>query len=277
MEPEELKYLRKKEQYLSTWLSRYSKAKDIVPDVQKDLDLTTWGIHALENRPPIANEVPSNVDLSYYASRAYHFTRAALPMIPNYNSGMMSTASSTGIANASAIYSYVAKYADIPDSNAVDFANKQTGLYREIQAQQERPKEVRSLMQVFCTVQTLQRFDTATMSYLSSKSRAVTSIDSANSIRNTLYGFKGDLFEKARATPKENMTWVKMSQKLAKGVKESEVLTRNEVTLTSLISGLSEILKDRDHGSITNLDNLWTRSLDFMYTLLNLLKPVSQT
>jgi hypothetical protein len=97
-------------------------------------------------------------------------------------------------------------------------------------------------------------------------------MDAANSIRNTLDGLKGDLFKKARTTPKENMTWETMSQRLAKGADEAGILIREDAIRTLLINGLSEILKNREHGSTTNLDNLWTQTLDFIYSVLNLLK-----
>lgn len=275
MEPEELKNLHQKEQHLDEWLRRYGNAKEIVPDVQKNLDMTRWEIGALEGRPTVAGEVPSAADLPYITLEDYRLTQSALPMMPVYNPVTMGTASSSTVSGLAIIYSHIAKYADIPDSHAIDFSNNQTKLYREIQEKQERPKQVRNLMQVYCSAQTLQRFDTATQAYLSTKSGAVTRMDAANAIRNTLDGHKGDLFERARKTPKENMTWATMSQRLAKGDDEREALLRNETIRTSVYSGLSETLKARSQSSTTNIDNLWTQTLDFIYAVLNLLKPIS--
>jgi len=277
MEPEELKNLHQKEQHYREWLRRFSKAKDIVPYVQKDLEITCWEIEALENRPTVAGEIPSGAtNLPYYTEQDYKVTQSALPLMPEYNPTVIAgTASSANVSGAMFIYNHIAQYADFKDVEAIRFSNEQTKRYRDIQTQQERPKQVQSLMQVYCGAQTLQRFDTATQTYLSSKSGAVTRMDAANAIRNVLDGLKGDLFEKARTTPNENMTWITMSNRLARGSQESELLARNDAIRTSLYSGLSEILKNRDPGSTNNLDNLWTQVLDFIYSVLNLLKPVS--
>lgn len=276
MESGELGDLRKKEEHLSEWLRRYGKARDIVPDVQRNLDITKWEISALENLPTVAGEVPYTSHLRYSIARDYELTRSALPMMPDYDQSMIGTASSATTSGVIAVYNHVAKYGDINDVRAIEFSQTQTRQYREIQARQGRPKQVRCLMEAFCGANTLKRFDEATQAYLSSISGADTKPHAANAIRNVLYGLDGDLFKMAQATPSEQMTWRKMAQRLAKGNAECELLVRNETTRASIISGLSDILKDRSPGAATNLDNLWAQTLDFIYTVLNLLKPVSQ-
>jgi len=275
MESDELNSLRKKEEHLSEWLRRYGKARDVVPHVQKNLDITRWEIGALENRPTVAGEVPYTAHLHYSIAQDYELTQSALPMMPVYNTAAIGTASSATTSGAMAIYNHVAKYGDLNDVKAVEFSRAQTKLYREIQAQQERPKQVRGLMELYCGANTLERFDIATQAYLSSISGAVTRMQAANAIRNTLDGIKGDLFNRARATPNEHMTWEKMAPRLAKGDAECELLLRNETTRTSLISGLSDILKDRSPSATTNLENLWVQTLDFIFAALSLLKPAS--
>lgn len=96
-------------------------------------------------------------------------------------------------------------------------------------------------------------------------------------MRNVFNGVKGDLFEKARKTPNENMTWITMYQRLAKGENERQALLRNDTVRTSLNKDLSETLKDRANSSTNNIDNLWTQTLDFIYTVLNLLTPVASS
>ena len=246
-----------------------------MPYVQKKLDLTRWGIHALENRPDVSGEVPSASGLPYYASEDHKITKFALPLLPDYNLEMVATASSSGTANAAYIYNYVSKWADIQDPKAVEYSEKETEQYRELQAQHELPNEVQDLMRAYCSAQTLQRFDDAKKAYFSSKSGIVTRRDVATAIRNTLDGIKGDLFEKVRTPIEQKATWPKIYQRLAKGVKDREILTKNDAVRVLLYKNLTDVLKDREHGSATDLDNLWTQTLDFMYTVLNLLKPVS--
>lgn len=275
MEPEETENLRKKEQYLTKWLHRIGTAKDIVPDVQKNLEVTRWEIEALENRPTVAGEAPSSSELCYYTAQDYKYTVSGLPMIPDYKPLVMDTTASATASGTAIFIGYIAKYADIKDTKAVDFSHEQIRRYREIQERQERPLQVRSLMQVFCGTNTIKRFEIAIQVYQSSKSGVSDKSDAANAIRNIIYGLKGDLFKKAMAIPKENMTWEIMSQRLAKGLEESALLVKYESLQNTLVDGLSAILKDRTPSAATNLDNLWAQTLDYIYAVLNLLKPVS--
>ena len=86
-------------------------------------------------------------------------------------------------------------------------------------------------------------------------------------------GMQGDLFEKARGWPEENVTWDEMAKRLSKGQPggtEYQELIDQGKTRASLISRLSDIAKDREQGSLTNPDNVWTQILDHMYTVLGL-------
>jgi hypothetical protein len=38
-----------------------------------------------------------------------------------------------------------------------------------------------------------------------------------------------------------------------------------------LFSRLAEVLKDREGGSLTNLDTIWTEVIDFLFTVLGLI------
>jgi hypothetical protein len=108
MESKELNNLHKKEEHLSEWLRRYGKAKEVVPEVQKNFDMTHWEIDALENRPPVAGKIPFTVDLSYITTEDYRLTQSALPMMPVYDTTIMGTASSATTSGAVIIYNHIA-------------------------------------------------------------------------------------------------------------------------------------------------------------------------
>jgi len=94
-------------------------------------------------------------------------------------------------------------------------------------------------------------------------------------MRNLLYGIKGELFNRARKQPQENMTWGKMAQRLAKGVQggnEQQILLKEEAKYTSLNDFLSPTAKGRDASSSMNLEHAWTQLLDHIYTVLGLIK-----
>ena len=70
------------------------------------------------------------------------------------------------------------------------------------------------------------------------------------------------------------MNWSNMSARLAingGNGHEHMLLFNQERVHSSLLSRLAEVLKDREGGSVTNLDSIWTEILDHLYTVLGLL------
>jgi hypothetical protein len=66
-----------------------------------------------------------------------------------------------------------------------------------------------------------------------------------------------------------------MSRKLSKGLpggSEEQELLKQKIVRGSLISRLSDVLKDHMTGSVTNLDNIWFEVLDHIYVVLSLVK-----
>jgi hypothetical protein len=271
---EDLFYLEKKRGHLTAWLSRFNTAKDIVPDVQKSLETTNWEIEALENRPKIPGDLLPD-GLGSILERDYRFTAGAIPMMPSYNPVLSSTASSMAISGSVSVYDYVAGFADLGSPQATEYSQTYTQRYQQLQAAQQRPEEVNWKMAKFCSQNTLDRFNTAKNDYLSAKCGAVPRRQVALGIRNLLDGLKGELFQMARLTPNENMTWERMAQRLCKGstagAEEQELVRHNEVRST-IMSHLSDILKDREPSSKTDLDHLWTETLDHIYAVLGLIK-----
>jgi hypothetical protein len=95
-------------------------------------------------------------------------------------------------------------------------------------------------------------------------------------MRTLLDGIKGDLFEKARNMAKENMTWERMAGRLSKGKSggpEEKELVDQESERERLIECLSKVAKDREGGSRTDIDTLWTQILDHIYVVLTLANP----
>jgi hypothetical protein len=94
-------------------------------------------------------------------------------------------------------------------------------------------------------------------------------------MRNLLGGVEGDLFQLARSKDKENMTWELMIERLAKGVPkghEYRELISQIAFRSTLVSRLSDVLKDREAGSENDIGHLWTQVLDHIHTILGLLK-----
>lgn len=272
---EEIKKLEEKREYLKEWLRRVEKANDVVPQVQLNLELTDWEIEALTNAPDEADEIPS-VDLPARIRQDCSYWVDTLPMIPSYDSGLISAASAVSTAGTQSVYEYIGRVGDLGTPDALTYSNRYTALYHQLQASQDRPQSVRGFIEILCTPQTLQRFDDALSAYLSAKAGTGKRETAALAMRNLLDGIQGDLFELARIRPKENMTWEEMAKRLAKngptGVESRGIIGQKQNRI-SLIGRLSDILKDREAGSLTNIENVWTQVIDHIYTVLGLVEP----
>ena len=143
-----------------------------------------------------------------------------------------------------------------------------------MQLAQDRPQQVRSLLSKINTPNIFKRFDSAYELYQGFRGGAVNRTAAANEMRNLLWGLKGDLWTKAKKWHNENMSWNTMSARLAinggQG-REHMILDAQERKHTSLLARLADVLKDRESGSITDLNSIWTEVLDHLYTVLGLL------
>ena len=101
----------------------------------------------------------------------------------------------------------------------------------------------------------------------------------ASELRNLLYGIQGELFDLARDSQGERMSWEIMSDRLVKsGVESTEhvVIKQEGLIYDELVGVLSTIAKDREGGNPRNLDDVCTKMLDHIHAVLSLIKPRSQ-
>ncbi len=264
--------LKSRETYLDEWLKRNCDAQNLVPHVQQALDFTRWEIDALSSRPEEADEIAaptlSNVD------RENQFMTLAFPMLPKFDISMAGSASGMNVAANTTVYSFVVRVGDIPTEIAQNYSRSYAQQYQELQDKYTRVEKIRTLLVRIPDSLALKRLDPAFKSFSKSKSGVVSRTATATEIRNLLDGFKGDLFALAYGKGKGNKTWRGMSEKVAKGgtssLEYAQLLDQEKVR-DSLIDRLSGILKDREGGSITNLDAIWTQTLDHIYVALNLI------
>jgi hypothetical protein len=265
--------LEAKSEYLKEWIERYKGAQEVVQYVQTNLDTTEWELQALNNRPDEADEIPL-ADLYTKFDRDYDYLTSALPMMPQYSPDAFLNSTAVSTSGSASVYEYVARVGDMGVPAAQAYSRKYTAIYHELQAAQARPKAIRDLLGKLGNPQTQERFDRALMAYSAAQSGTGERTTAALEMRTLLDGIKGDLFKKARRRPKENMSWSEMAARLAKGIPrgtEQQELADQELVRTSLISRLSDIAKDREGGSLTNLDNLWTQISDHIYIVLSLI------
>ncbi len=270
-------FLKKKREYLAEWLFRFTIAqKEVLPEVQKNLDVTDWEIEALTNLQTTSANIPPK-ELNLFFERDYKYTIQNIPMMPDFGTIASTTATSIATAGTSRVYDYVVNCGDPSRPDVMIYSHKYTQRYRDLQEAQQRPEQVRQLMMKYASENSLKRFDEAQNAYWSAKSDTSNREKAAVHMRNLLDGIKGDLFQLARLADKENMTWEKMNERLTKGVAmgpEHQELLSQKAFRETLISRLSDVLKDRKAIDANNMEHLWSQVLDHIYTLLGLLKEL---
>jgi len=269
-----LEKLREKRDYLKLWLERIKNAQEVVPVVHQTLEQTEWEIDALENAPVEADEI-TVVDLSDTIDRELHYWKIHVPIPPPYDVKAVSSSSAISTSATACIYEFVSRVGDLETPATVEYSGMYTVSYQELQQKQDRVSEVRRLIDMLGNPQTLERFERALASYHAAESSTGQRTSAAIEMRTLLDGIQGDLFEKARDHPGENMVWSTMAERLTKGeqggVEEAE-LRGIQVSRSSLIDRLSRIGKDREGGSVTDLGHIWTQLLDHLYAVLSLVE-----
>lgn len=268
-----IKKLKERKEHLQEVKKSYLDAQQALPYVQQNLDLTDWQLDVYENLPPEASELPI-YDRKDRLEAENQYLKGLYHVVDVPPSGLLNSTASVTTSGTSTDYSYVNRVRDLATPAALEFGNTYISQYQNIQLAQDRPQQVRTLLHKINTRDIYERFDRAYDAYQGYKSGTMKRTAAANEIRNLLLGLKGDLWNKARKWPKENMNWNNMSARLAiNGGRGQEHVTlgAEERKHTSLLARLADVLKDREGNSITNLNAIWTEVLDHLYTVLGLL------
>jgi hypothetical protein len=136
------------------------------------------------------------------------------------------------------------------------------------------------LIQRFGDAALEDRFDKANTSYRAWKIGIIGKPASASSMRVFLSGVRAVLWARARKYPKERMTWEQMSQRLADGGTQSrqyEIILHGEQEFSKLIRLLSDIEKNREGSSKTDIEAVWLELQSTLLSIMGHLQPRDQS
>jgi len=269
MDDESLKKLKAKREYLEEWLANHKAADEVAAEVQKNLDFTNWQIDALETTPPEAEEIPWP-DITKTLDSDTSYLVQVLPPMPFYQKNMVVSASAFTSSGTVSVFQYASRIRDIGTEASVKYSSRVTVAFQDLQRKYDRPSEVRNLLAQLGNAGTVDRFDTAVRSFDAYKRGTASRTAPAIDIRTLIDGVKGDLYVRARTQPKENMDWTTMAKRLALGGQQYSELVDSEKKHSSLVSRLSDIAKDREGGAITDINNVWVETQDYLVSLLRL-------
>lgn len=272
MNSDELNKLLERRKHLTDWIDRNKKAQEMLPYVQRELELTELNIQALTELPDEAAEIPRG-DLSFTLNHENQHLKMALPTMPLYSRQDLERSSDYIVSGStSTMTTFISRVGEIGTENARRYADSYFIDYQRIQESQSRPAKVRKLIELLADEKITKRYDVAYEGYIGLKSGTANRTGTASEIRSLLHGVKLGLFNKARKWSDENMTWERMAHRLSKGDYEKRLLIQKEKIQSLLISDLSHIMKEQDKISPINLDQKWSQVLDHIYSIISLTK-----
>jgi len=267
----EIEKLKTLKEHLDQWLKQNSETQRIVPKVQEIRDNIAWTIDAATDQPDEAREIPFP-NLQDAIDAQSQFIQDSLPDMPRFDTSLFYSGSAVNTTISAAMYGYVSRVGDIPTDDAREYSLFHSAKYQQLQQTYGRVDDIRSLLSTVTDSMTLKRLDSALNTFSAWKSGAASRTSAANEIRNLLHGIKGDLENIAFGKTHANKTWSGMCAKVAKGglnSREYIELLKQERVHSDLISRLSKVSKDMEGGSLTNLEVIWTETLDHIYVILN--------
>ena len=158
---------------------------------------------------------------------------------------------------------------------AASYASKHLESYERLQRSQQRPAAVRSAIEELFTGDTLTRFDVAHSGVRKTELGVSSASAAAMEIRTFLDGVQGQLFSAARKHPQQSMNWEIMARALFDRPCDATMLNQllaQGPLRSELIDELSGIGKRRTAHDQNDLKNVWMRSLDHVFIVLNLLR-----
>ena len=267
-----LKAAHERKTHFEEWLDRIKRAQACVPKVKDVVERTDWEINAFSDLPEGGRKIiPPEFVIDY--TRKNEYLRKMFPLPQAYNYIYYDSMASISTSGSTAAYSIVSKASEINNKLIQAWSSEYTFQYRQMQEKQSRFDKVKTKLHTFNSDRE-DELDLAQRAY----SAAVTDVGerctAGITMRNLLEHFKGDLFEKAKQRPIENMTWEKMAKRLAingTGSIEHSELIKQKVEWSSLHCRLSEVAKGQKHGLVADIEDIWTKLIDHLFTILGII------
>lgn len=255
--------LKKLSRHLHTWLDRYRSAAGVAPVVQEAAEEVDWQIDLLEKRPTEAYNV-STAQIDERARFVCQSVGELLPQMPDYEPVIDLRINSITASSSSSANNYILQVADLGTPTAVDWARRAQDTYQALQTSHHRHDRVRELLATrFPTV--IGRLDVAVSAYQQARLDVGQQSGAALQMRTVLDAVQGELFERARSSPNEKVTWAVMSTRLTSSATAATLLRSEEVSRRALYEDLSAVAKQRRARS---LEALWSRALDHLFVVL---------
>ena len=260
--------------FCDNYIDSVRRMNDKLSDIQEIRDSALWELKSISRKPDGTPELLSEEDSDNYTKHtALIKERYPIPVLINEQCyGGTVPITTSGSSTLAGKISYC-RWNDNPEVQ--EWAIIRMVEYGAIQEKHHRVEKVKEYLRKLnpCLVMELEKAE-------KEKKSAVDGIASkfsaATLMRILLDHYKGYLFKKAQKWPKENkLKWTSMADRLVlRGVGSAEHTTilEQEDKLGVLKSDLSQIVHGNDQGILINLDDLWGRIIDHLFTVLSLVR-----
>jgi hypothetical protein len=259
---------------LSGWLQKARKVREIEPYVQQAYEQTLWQRDALHLVP---NDAPDlNASAVGSLDNSKHVYERSLPLIndPSFQHTNPSSFNATVISGSSDIFRYISQNASNLQGEEKEKLNSQIGSYIVLQDKQNRVATVKFMLEKL-DQRLVDEFELAEREFQHFKNSTAEIIAPAGALRNVLQHFKGQVFLRARNTPKETPNWTIMASRLVIidfPSPEHSSLEKEEKTHGQLYGRLSDIFKGKLAATATDIENIFIEVTDHFFTVLSLIK-----
>ena len=260
--------------FLAEWLERARKVRELEPHVQQAYANTIWqrdSLHAVpDNAPDLSTSMVTSLENSRNVFESY------LPQIQKAPSQYSDVTSFNApvVAGSTNTFIYLTEISPNLPQHQQNTINSQIALYIELQRKQDRMDTVKTLLHQL-NQDLISELELSEKELLHFKNGTADVLAPAYALRNVLQHFKGQLFLKARNTPKDTPNWTDMAKRLAiRGVSSPEhsTLEAEGHTHTHLYNRLSLISKGNLEATSADIENILIEVVDHFYTVLSLIK-----
>ena len=147
MDQEDLKQLiEEKRAHLIELRKRIKNAQSIVPEIQKQIEITEWELEALTKSPDEAKKlIPDSLEKDL--RREIEIIKEDLPMMPNYDPERIYFTSAVATSGSALMNDFIFKIEDLGTTEAKIYSEKFTSQYHALQESHNLPKEVRNIIE----------------------------------------------------------------------------------------------------------------------------------
>ena len=269
--------LQEKNSRLKDFLDQAKKVNDIVPTVKDALESTELVEKVITGAPKEATSVFDDPFLEHTLLIDLNIWKQKLPQL-SINPAIFSggTSGATGTATQ-VIFSAISTVTG--PQPVMNWVHQYQTDYSVLQQKQQKPLLIQTRLK---SINMIDEFTEANKLYLQAEALTIPPKSAAASMRNTIEHFVGNLVDKARKNPRENVKkkidtqWKFISDRLVIGgigSFEHSLLIDKYKEHQIIHLTLTNILKNLDPHPLENLKITHVKWIDYLYTCIQLIDP----